>query len=127
MTAKDLKPFTAAMSKTSVEEMSQHVNAIQKWLLQNGLIGNAISDSIDILHTAFEDEDDACRERTYIELHRCGDFYEAKNDSAKVLAAVTGITLSMQRNVPFAGFPSHALDIYLPQLIKAGYMVNVCD
>ena len=70
-------------------------------------------------------------------LFRCGDFYEVYGDDAKVCAKVLGITLTWRtpgkRHVPgdysdaMAGFPYHALDTYLPKLIRAGHRVAICD
>lgn len=70
-------------------------------------------------------------------LFRCGDFYEAYEDDAKVCAKVLGITLTWRtlgkRHVPgdysdaMAGFPYHALDTYLPKIIRAGHRVAICD
>lgn len=62
-------------------------------------------------------------------LIRVGDFYETYEDSAKVIAQLLGITLIRQDGTgkEMAGFPSHALDAYLPKLIRAGYKVAICD
>lgn len=62
-------------------------------------------------------------------LFRCGDFYEAYEDDAKVCAKELGITLTQSRkdNIYMAGFPYHALDTYLPKLIRSGNKVAICD
>jgi DNA mismatch repair protein MutS len=65
-------------------------------------------------------------------LFRMGDFYETFEEDAKITARVLGITLTKRGNgaagdVPLAGFPHHALDSYLPKLLKAGYRVAVCE
>lgn len=62
-------------------------------------------------------------------LFRCGDFYETYEDDAKVCADILGITLtkSTKTGVRMAGFPHHALDTYLPKLIRAGKRVAICD
>lgn len=65
-------------------------------------------------------------------LFRMGDFYETFDDDAKLASKVLGITLTKRGNgaageVPLAGFPYHALDTYLPKLLKAGYRVAVCE
>ena len=63
-------------------------------------------------------------------LFRCGDFYETYEEDAEVCARVLGITLTFRdlgRHVPMAGFPHHALDTYLPKLIRAGHRVAICD
>src|SRR5512139_1578651 len=65
-------------------------------------------------------------------LFRMGDFFETFEEDAKVASRVLGITLTRRGNgaageVPLAGFPHHALDAYLPKLVKAGYRVAVCE
>lgn len=62
-------------------------------------------------------------------LLRCGDFYEAYDDDAQVCAKTLGITLTKRGsdNTRMAGFPHHALDTYLPKLIRAGYRVVIGD
>ncbi len=65
-------------------------------------------------------------------LFRCGDFYETYADDATTAAQVLGITLTHRNNkggdnTEMAGFPYHALDTYLPRLIRAGYRVAICD
>ncbi len=65
-------------------------------------------------------------------LFRVGDFFETFEDDAKTASKVLGITLTKRANgkageVPLAGFPHHALDTYLPKLVKAGYRVAVCE
>ncbi len=66
-------------------------------------------------------------------LFRCGDFYETYADDAVTASKVLGITLTrrnngkQQVNTEMAGFPFHALDTYLPRLIRAGYRVAICD
>ena len=65
-------------------------------------------------------------------LFRMGDFFETFEEDAKIAAAVLGITLTKRGNgaageVPLAGFPHHALDAYLPKLLKAGHRVAICE
>ncbi len=64
-------------------------------------------------------------------LFRVGDFYETFADDAKLVSKELGITLTKRNNggdeTPLAGFPYHALDNYLPKLVKKGYKVAVCD
>ncbi|MBS1518654.1 MAG: DNA mismatch repair protein MutS [Bacteroidetes bacterium] len=65
-------------------------------------------------------------------LFRMGDFFETFEDDAVTASRVLGITLTKRSNgaaseVPLAGFPHHALDNYLPKLVKAGYRVAVCE
>ena len=66
-------------------------------------------------------------------LFRCGDFYETYSEDAIVASEILGITLTRRANggqskvVEMAGFPHHALDTYLPKLIRAGKRVAICD
>jgi len=66
-------------------------------------------------------------------LFRCGDFYETYCEDAVTAAAILGITLTKRNNGAgvkgdeMAGFPHHALDTYLPKLIRAGKRVAICD
>ena len=68
-------------------------------------------------------------------LFRCGDFYETYSNDAEKAAKILGITLSKSNHTKdaegkplmIAGFPHHALDIYLPKLIRAGERIAICD
>ncbi len=66
-------------------------------------------------------------------LFRCGDFYETYSTDAITAAEILGITLTKRNNgkdgqkIEMAGFPHHALDTYLPKLIRAGKRVAICD
>ena len=65
-------------------------------------------------------------------LFRVGDFYETFSDDAIVASDILGITLTRRANgahnyVELAGFPHHALDTYLPKLVRAGKRVAICE
>lgn len=67
-------------------------------------------------------------------LFRCGDFYETYGEDAVIASGILGITLTRRNNgaggtgqLEMAGFPYHAMDTYLPRLVKAGRRVAVCD
>ena len=65
-------------------------------------------------------------------LFRCGDFYETYCEDAIVASKILGITLTRRNNgasvgSEMAGFPHHALDTYLPKLVRAGMRVAICD
>lgn len=62
-----------------------------------------------------------------IQLLRTGDFYTALKEDAKILADVLGVTLTRHNDLESAAFPHHALDSYLPRLIRAGHRVAVSD
>ena len=65
-------------------------------------------------------------------LFRCGDFYETYCKDAVLASEILGITLTRRSNggasdTEMAGFPHHALDTYLPKLVRAGLRVAICD
>lgn len=68
-------------------------------------------------------------------LFRCGDFYETYAQDAISASAILGITLTRStkqcesdgQHLRMAGFPYHALDTYLPKLVRAGRRVAICD
>jgi DNA mismatch repair protein MutS len=65
-------------------------------------------------------------------LFRMGDFYETFDEDAKITSKVLGIVLTKRSNgaageTPLAGFPHHALESYMPKLLKAGYRVAICE
>ena len=65
-------------------------------------------------------------------LFSCGDFYETYSTDAIIASEILGITLTKRANgkgktIEMAGFPHHALDTYLPKLIRAGKRVAICD
>ena len=68
-----------------------------------------------------------------IMLFRCGDFYETYSTDAVTASEILGITLTKRNNgkggqtIEMAGFPHHALDTYLPKLVRAGHRVAICD
>jgi len=88
-----------------------------------------ITDSTPLMRQYFEIKS---KYRDVILLYRMGDFYETFEEDARTVHKVLGITLTKRANgkaahVALAGFPYHALDNYLPKLIKAGYRVAVCE
>lgn len=60
-------------------------------------------------------------------LYRVGDFYETFCEDAKEVHDILGITLTSRAGSPLAGFPYHALDTYLPKLVRAGKRVAICE
>ncbi len=65
-------------------------------------------------------------------LFRVGDFFETFEEDARITSETLGITLTKRSNgkagdVPLAGFPHHALETYLPKLVRAGFRVAVCE
>lgn len=60
-------------------------------------------------------------------LFRNGDFYESYEDDAEQAAQILGLVVTRSANSKLTGFPKHALDSYLPKLIRAGKRVAICD
>lgn len=64
-------------------------------------------------------------------LFRVGDFYECFADDAQIASEILGITLTYRskgkKKIYLAGFPHHALDTYLPKLVRAGHRVAICE
>lgn len=62
-------------------------------------------------------------------LFRVGDFYETFHDDARIISETLGLTLTSRGTdkTPLAGFPHHALDAYLPKLVRAGKRVAICE
>ena len=65
-------------------------------------------------------------------LYRVGDFYESYSSDAVLVSTVLGLVLTKKSNgekgyIEMAGFPHHAIDVYLPKLVRAGHKVAVCD
>lgn len=67
------------------------------------------------------------KHRDAIILYRVGDFYETFCEDAKEVHDILGITLTARAGSPLAGFPYHALDTYLPKLVRAGKRVAICE
>lgn len=60
-------------------------------------------------------------------LFRCDDFYEAFGNDAEECARILGIIVTDREGIRVSAFPHHALDIYLPKLVRAGKRVAICD
>lgn len=102
--------------------------------------GNAVFGSDDLLlglarHYFHEDDvselylEEKAKQNDILLLIKCGDFYETYDDDAEETARILGITLTKRAGVGtrMAGFPYHALDAYLPKLIRAGKRVRIAD
>ena len=82
----------------------------------------------------YKDEYDEIHEQypDTICLFRVGDFYEVYREDAQKVSKVLNITLTHRQYIdgtcmPMVGFPFHALDTYLPKLVRAGLRVAICD
>lgn len=66
---------------------------------------------------------------TYASVQMLCSSYESYREDAEACAQILGITLTKRsgENIPMAGFPYHALDTYLPKIIRAGKRVAICD
>lgn len=65
-------------------------------------------------------------------MFRVGDFYEIFGEDAIIASDILGITLTRRANgrdkyINLAGFPHHALDVYLPKIVRAGHRVAICE
>lgn len=108
-----------------------------KWLFWlHDIIAKRIEDSLtDISQTMKQFQDLKSKHPEAILLFRIGDFYEAYQQDAEQASKILGITLTKSskqkgtddKAVKIAGFPYHALDIYLPKLIRAGQRVAICE
>lgn len=77
-------------------------------------------------------EEMKCKHPDAVLLFRVGDFYETFSEDAVIASDILGITLTRRANgannyVELAGFPHHALDTYLPKLVRAGKRVAICE
>lgn|GEM_PF-1255803 len=111
----------------------------QSNLSSNITASNNASESKKVIELSAQDECDCYLMRQWKEikaqypdallLFRVGEFYEAYNDDAKQATEILGITLTKfgKSNIPMCGFPFHALDVYLPKLVRAGKRVAICD
>jgi len=101
----------------------------QSNLSSNITASNNASESKKVIELSAQDECDCYLYPDALLLFRVGEFYEAYNDDAKQATEILGITLTKfgKSNIPMCGFPFHALDVYLPKLVRAGKRVAICD
>ena len=134
----DLAAVSIAYQKAKAElaQASAHVNEVA---------ANAQSDAQELEKESESEDSDSDNKEDNADLHlkqfkefkelhpdalllfRKGDFYESYEDDAEQAAQILGLVVTRSANGKLTGFPQHALDSYLPKLIRAGKRVAICD
>lgn len=135
------------MKQLSIFDVLQELDAAQSTAqaeLQNqsnlsARITASTNESKKVIELSAKDEEDCALLKQWREikaqypdallLFRVGDFYEAYKEDAEQATKILGITLCKRgkAHFDFCGFPFHALDTYLPKLVRAGHRVAICD
>jgi hypothetical protein len=137
----DLAAVSVAYQKAKAElaQASAHVNEVaanaqsdaQELEKDSEAEASDSDSSEDVTHLAYIQQFNELKEKhpEALLLFRCGDFYETYENDAQIASEVLGITLTLNTRDKrkMAGFPHHALDSYLPKLIRAGHRVAICD
>ena len=137
----DLAAVSVAYQKAKAElaQASAHVNEVaanaqsdaQELEKDSEAEASDSDSSEDVTHLAYIQQFNEFKEKhpEALLLFRCGDFYETYENDAHIVSEVLGITLTLNTRDKrkMAGFPHHALDSYLPKLIRAGHRVAICD
>lgn len=137
----DLAAVSVAYQKAKAElaQASAHVNEVaanaqsdaQELEKDSEAEASDSDSSEDVTHLAYIQQFNEFKEKhpEALLLFRCGDFYETYENDAQIASEVLGITLTLNTRDKrkMAGFPHHALDSYLPKLIRAGHRVAICD
>lgn len=137
----DLAAVSVAYQKAKAElaQASAHVNEVaanaqsdaQELEKDSEAEASDSDSSEEVTHLAYIQQFNEFKEKhpEALLLFRCGDFYETYENDAQIASEVLGITLTLNTRDKrkMAGFPHHALDSYLPKLIRAGHRVAICD
>lgn len=137
----DLAAVSVAYQKAKAElaQASAHVNEVaanaqsdaQELEKDSEAEASDSDSSEEVTHLAYIQQFNEFKEKhpEALLLFRCGDFYETYEGDAEKAAEILGITLTLdsKNKRKMAGFPHHALDSYLPKLIRAGHRVAICD
>lgn len=137
----DLAAVSVAYQKAKAElaQASAHVNEVaanaqsdaQELEKDSEAEASDSDSSEEVTHLAYIQQFNEFKEKhpEALLLFRCGDFYETYENDAQIASEVLGITLTLNTRDKrkMAGFPHHALDTYLPKLIRAGQRVAICD
>ena len=137
----DLAAVSVAYQKAKAElaQASAHVNEVaanaqsdaQELEKDSEAEASDSDSSEEVTHLAYIQQFNEFKEKhpEALLLFRCGDFYETYENDAQIVSGVLGITLTLNTRDKrkMAGFPHHALDSYLPKLIRAGHRVAICD
>lgn len=137
----DLAAVSVAYQKAKAElaQASAHVNEVaanaqsdaQELEKDSEAEASDSDSSEEVTHLAYIQQFNEFKEKhpEALLLFRCGDFYETYENDAQIASEVLGITLTLNTRDKrkMAGFPHHALDSFLPKLIRAGHRVAICD
>lgn len=137
----DLAAVSVAYQKAKAElaQASAHVNEVaanaqsdaQELEKDSEAEASDSDSSEEVTHLAYIQQFNEFKEKhpEALLLFKCGDFYETYENDAQIASEVLGITLTLNTRDKrkMAGFPHHALDSYLPKLIRAGHRVAICD
>lgn len=114
------------VAETAIRYADALVKAYEKSLLSVNVTDDCVKNQLPIYRKYYElkKKNPGC-----LLLFRCGDFYETYEDDAQLVSDCIGITLTKvhKTGLRMAGFPYHALDTYLPRLIRAGFRVSIVD
>ena len=114
------------VAETAIRYADSLVKAYEKSLLSVNVTDDCVKNQLPIYrkYCELKKKNPEC-----LILFRCGDFYETYEDDAQLVSDCIGITLTKvhKTGLRMAGFPYHALDTYLPRLIRAGFRVSIND
>ena len=114
------------VAETAIRYADALVKAYEKSLLSVNVTDDCVKNQLPIYrkYCELKKKNPGC-----LVLFRCGDFYETYEDDAQLVSDFLGITLTKvhKTGLRMAGFPYHALDTYLPRLIRAGFRVAIDD
>ena len=114
------------VAETAIRYADALVKAYEKSLLSVNVTDDCVKNQLQIYrkYCELKKKNTGC-----LLLFRCGDFYETYEDDAQLVSDCLGITLTKvhKTGLRMAGFPYHALDTYLPRLIRAGFRVSIND
>ena len=114
------------VAQTAIRYADALVKAYEKSLLSVNVTDDCVKNQLPIYrkYCELKKKNPGC-----LALFRCGDFYETYEDDAQLVSDCLGITLTKvhKTGLRMAGFPYHALDTYLPMLIRAGFRVAIDD
>ena len=124
--AKDMMAAIYTKGEITDVDADALVKAYEKSLLSVNVTDDCVKNQLPIYrkYCELKKKNPGC-----LMLFRCGDFYETYEDDAQLVSDCIGITLTKahKTGLRMAGFPYHALDTYLPRLIRAGFRVSIND
>lgn len=129
-TMDDRYPYVAFKNVDAAVKFNDWLNGRKKRIINKPKSGNGSTAVAQQQPTQQPTEKPAQEQyKPTVKLTRAGDFYEAHGDGADIAGKVLGITVTKRNDsvAKMAGFPKHALDTYLPKLIKEGYPVDIIE